>query len=273
MLQAAETAFVDRGCTSVLGPVNLTTHDEVGLLTEGFETPACLLSPYNPAFYASLLEEAGYIKSRDYHSYAWTAGVEPAPVLRRVVRRHERALAEGHWNFRGGTRDSWEHDRRVVFELYNECFRDLWGFVPISWPEYRERSDSFRAFYRPDLCIFAERDGKAEGFGLVLPDIHEVLRRIPEGRILPWGWWHLLFGVSRIRTGRVILLGVMPAARGAGIGAMIGWRLWESAKAAGLSGGEVSLIQDGNREVRRIVEAFRFPRCKTFRLYEKELVH
>jgi hypothetical protein len=73
LLGAAEAALAAAGARSVIGPVNLTFHDETGILVEGFDSPPMLLSPYNPPRYAKQLEQAGYRSDREYLS---TGGLE-----------------------------------------------------------------------------------------------------------------------------------------------------------------------------------------------------
>jgi hypothetical protein len=53
LFEAAENALREKGKSRMLGPVNLTTHDEVGLLVEGYNSPPMILSPYNPPYYAT----------------------------------------------------------------------------------------------------------------------------------------------------------------------------------------------------------------------------
>src|SRR2546428_1367123 len=56
---------VHSGGRHVLGPVSLTTNDEVGLLVDGFDSRPMVLSPYNAPYYARLVEAAGYAPRLD----------------------------------------------------------------------------------------------------------------------------------------------------------------------------------------------------------------
>jgi hypothetical protein len=69
LFDAAEDALRERGVKHVLGPVNLSTHDEVGLLIDGFSQPPTLLTSYNPAYYESHVEAMHYLAHLDYHAY------------------------------------------------------------------------------------------------------------------------------------------------------------------------------------------------------------
>ena len=54
-----------RGLDTLLGPMNLSTNYEVGLLVEGFDSDPYLLMPYNPRYYPELFEACGLKKTKD----------------------------------------------------------------------------------------------------------------------------------------------------------------------------------------------------------------
>jgi GNAT superfamily N-acetyltransferase len=271
LLACAEDALRTQGMRCVVGPINLTTNDEVGLLVEGFERRPAILSPYNPRYYKDFLEAAGYITAREYHAFEWSAASSPD----RRIQRLDRLASRAHGRLEGlvlraADPKAWEAENRTLFELFNASFEDRWGFVPLSWDEYREQAERFRPFYRPELAIFAEAYGTPIGFGLALPDVNEALALV-HGRLLPLGWLRLKRALPRIRSARLLLLAVRPEYAGAGVGALIAARLHDAGVRLGLERGELSLIEATNRPMIRVVEAFGCPRISTFRLYEKFL--
>jgi GNAT superfamily N-acetyltransferase len=154
--------------------------------------------------------------------------------------------------------------------LYNGAFRDVWGFVPITWEEFATRAEEFRPFYRPELVLIAEVDGAPAGFGLVLPDINAALRNVG-GRLLPFGWLRLLWEVPRLRTGRFILAGVLPQFTGLGVAAILAHAMDGTARRMGLESAELSLVQRGNTRMRHVIESFGCRPGKTYRLYQRSL--
>lgn len=82
--------------------------------------------------------------------------------------------------------DRWDDEVGIVHRLYNECFGDLWGFVPMSESEIAARAAEFRTFYLPQLVLIAEAAGQPVGFGLALPDASQALA-LARGRLLPLG--------------------------------------------------------------------------------------
>ena len=269
LLAAAETAARSRGMRRLLGPVNLTTHDETGVLLEGFDSPPTLQSPYNPPYYRSLLESSGYALTRQYHAYSATPTSPVGPAIRRLVRSAARGTGvTGGLRVRSVDLSRWLEEARTLHRIYNAAFADVWGFVPIEWDEFAERAAKFRPFAVPDLIRIAECDGEPVGFGLTLPDVNEALRGI-HGRLLPFGWLRLLRAVPRIRTVRFILLAVLPAYRGRGIAPLIAFETQEAARRLGIARLELSLVQSTNTQVQHVIGAFSAPVIKTFGLFAR----
>jgi GNAT superfamily N-acetyltransferase len=266
LLVAAEGALRDEGRGRALGPINLTTHDEVGLLVAGHDAPPMLLSPYNPPRYERFVIEAGFAPRCDYHAYDWSADRPHAPSVDRLLRRL--SVSGSGLVLRPSRPSRWDEETRVLFELYNAAFADTWGFVPLTWDEFAQRAAAFRPFYRPELVVFAERRGQPVGFALVLPDVNEALAPLG-GRLWPFGWLRLLRGLRRVRSARFLLLGVLPEATGAGVAPLLAHHAAEAARRLGIRRAELSLVHADNRRVRHVIEAFGGKVVKTYRLYEK----
>lgn len=267
LLDAAAIALAGRGLEGMIGPVNLTTHDETGVLVDGFDAPASVLTPYNPPYYDRLLREAGCVPARDYHAYRASLAGPVSPAMDRLVR----GFATGHSGagrirIRPIDLRHWEDEAHTIMALYNAAFSTVWGFVPITWAEFRPRARQFRAFAVRELVPIAELDGEPVGFALVLPDINVALARI-SGRLLPFGWLTLLRTVPRIRAARFILLGVRPDCGGHGAGALLAYHVRETARRLGVEHLELSLVQGLNERVRHVIDAFDCPITKTYRLY------
>ena len=265
LLGCAESALHGHGTRRVFGPVNLTTNDEVGLLVKGFSSRPMLLSPYNPPWYEALLSGAGYVPRIDYHSFGWDVD-RPIPDLHRVAR----GPTQGGVHVRRSNPKHWAKESRALLDVYNASFVDVWGFVPLSWEEYEPRAKEFRRFYRPELVSFAEVNGRVVGFALALPDINEALITA-EGRLWPFGWLRLARAVSRIRSARFILLGVHPEFAGLGIAPLLSYELVTAAREIGLKRVELSLVQEANERVQRIIVAFGGRQLKKYRLFEKTI--
>jgi GNAT superfamily N-acetyltransferase len=272
LLDRAEAVLQDWGKSVIVGPVNHTTHEEVGLLAEGERTAPALLTPYNPPVYNELLERAGYCGIRDYQAFDWTPTCEPSPALLRLASVVDTDRGQFRdVRFRSLDPARFEHDVRLLHDLYNSAFRDVWGFVEISWPEFLEQAESFRAFFRPDLVVLAEQGNAIVGFSLVLPDINTVLADL-DGRLLPLGWLKLMIRRSSVRSGRFVLLGVRPDRVGRAIAPAMVLEIRERVIEAALDRIEVSLVQSENRRMLRIIDGLGCQPTRLYRLYAKEFL-
>ncbi|HET8622514.1 MAG TPA: GNAT family N-acetyltransferase [Gemmatimonadales bacterium] len=266
LFHAAEITLRAQGVRRMLGPVNLSFHDEMGLLVDGFDHAPAFLTPFNPPYYTHLVERQGYRPSFDQHAYRWIAGGTSPPVVERALQRAARAGVV----IRGLHREQWMAELHVVHTLYNEAFKELWGFVPIGWHDFRARAEGFKSFYRPELIQIAELDGRAVGFALALPDLGPILARI-RGRLWPFGSAYLAFGIRRLHQARCMLLGVLPAFTGRGIAVALVARLIAAARDLGFTAGELSLVHQDNHPTRRLIETMGGTAVRTYRVYEKTL--
>lgn len=132
-----------------------------------------------------------------------------------------------------------------------------------------ERATAFRHFYRPELIRIAELNGEAVGFALLLPDVNEALAKLG-GRLLPFGWLRLVWGLRRIAGGRLLLLGILPEHVGQGVSVALIAQLMQIATRIGMAV-EISLVDAANAQAQAIQRMFRLPRTKVFRLYRKPL--
>src|SRR5262245_44537286 len=65
LLEAAAGWARERGRARLLGPMDFTTNDEIGILIEGFERRPMILEPWHPPHYRELIEAEGFEKTMD----------------------------------------------------------------------------------------------------------------------------------------------------------------------------------------------------------------
>lgn len=266
LLHAAEARLSDWGCRTVLGPVSLTTNDEVGAPTHGFDHPTRILTPYGRPYVPGLLTAGGYEPAREYGAWEWTPDAAMSGAVARLMRR-------GVPRTRVRSIDPADFDAEVarLGFLYNEAFGDLWGFVPMDEAEFRGQAEAFRPFYRPELVLIAEVDAAPAAFAVLLPDANEALAGL-RGRLFPLGWLLLPLRLRTIQSARFLLMGVSPTHRGRGLAPLLAARMREAVIEAGLRRVEVSLVQTANRPMVRVIEALGCERTRTFVLYRKPLL-
>jgi GNAT superfamily N-acetyltransferase len=270
LLDAAAQWLRARGMERVRGPMNLSTNEEhssPGVLVEGFDTPPMVMMHHNPPYYAGLIERAGFDKEMDLLAY-WLDEVNPPD---RLVRGVERLAQRAGVTVRSLDMSRFRQEVDAIKSVYNAAWSRNWGFVPMTDAEFDHMARDLKPIVDPDLCLLAEVDGETVGFSLALPDFNRVLRKLPRGRLFPFGLLHLLREKRRIKRLRVITLGFRPGFQHSGLGALLYLRSWTSAAARGYRAGEASWILENNLDMRRPLENMGARVYKRYRIFERAL--
>ena len=119
----------------------------------------------------------------------------------------------------------------------------------------------------PEFVLIGEKDGRAVGFALALPDINQALKPAG-GSLFPTGLLKILYHQRLIRSLRVIALGVVEEYRASGIAAAFYAALWRNAVRMGYGGCEMSWILEDNVLMNRSLKAMGAVRYKTYRIYD-----
>ena len=163
---------------------------------------------------------------------------------------------------------------RRIREIYNQAWSNNWGFVPFTEKEFDFMTHELKPIVESELVLLAEVEGKPVGFILCVQDINVALRKI-NGRLttfgLPIGLAKLLYHKSRIKTVRLVALGVVPKYRRHGIAEILVLRIIEEAMIKRGWTGECSLILENNTMMNRFLEAIGAEKYKTYRIYRRPL--
>jgi GNAT superfamily N-acetyltransferase len=270
LLEAAAGWLRGRGMERMRGPLNLSTNDEAsspGVLVEGFDTPPKVLMSHNPPYYAGLIEAAGLEKCKDVLAYMMS-GQEAPP---RVVAAMERVAGRMGAVVRPLNMADFQGDVDRIKEVYNSAWARNWGFVPMTEAEFDHMAREMKPIVDPNLCHIAEIDGEPIGFALALPDVNEVLRHLPDGRLFPFGFLKFLWYRRRIKSMRVITLGFKPGYQHQALGPALYLKTYVAGLQKQYTSGEESWILEDNWEMRRALEKMGAQVYKVYRIFERAL--
>ena len=67
------------------------------------------------------------------------------------------------------------------------------------------------------------KDNQIAGMGITLPSLSRALQKCKKGRLLPFGWWHMLKVIKFAKTEGIdlLLLGFLPEYRAKGANALL----------------------------------------------------
>ena len=269
---AAEDWIRARGRERLIGPMDFTTNDEVGLLIEGYERDPMILEPWHPPYYKERIEALGYSKTMDLLMW-WLelGGLKQGDRFHDAIHAvADKVESEHGITVRNMRKSDLEAEIGRFIEVYNAAWEKNWGFVPITEEEVRFHAKTLKQIFDPRWTFVAEKDGETLGAALTLPDINQVLKKL-NGRLLPFGWLRFLLGKSKIDRVRVFALGVKPEYQHTGIAARFYVRHVETAKVAPQDRGDQGWILETNEPMNRAMEGMGGKVVKRYRLYEKRL--
>ena len=269
LFAAADRWLAERGCTSVLGPLNPSINDEAGLLVEGFDDPPQVLTTYNPKYYIDLIESYGFTKEVDLWGWRLTRAFL-TPKLKRVrdlvLNRADLKLR----NFRFSPKSAFLEDIGFIHTIYNSAWEANRGSIRMTDDEILALGNDLKMVAEKDLVIIAESGGEPVGFVLALPDINQVLIRNRKGG--PGGLLPLIFGSRSITRGRIVALGLIPGFRARGIDAALYYEIGTRMTGPhGYTESEASWVLEDNHPMNHALEMMQGERYKTWRLYKNSI--
>ncbi len=277
LLDTAATWVKARGCNAIRGPQTFTTHEEVGLLVDGFTRPV-LLMPYNPPYYQRLVEAAGFVKAMDIYSfYLSRQGAHEHATGERLKRLTLGVMKRNKITVRQVNRKRLKDEFALFKELYNAAWVANWGFVPMTSRELDALVKSLGQFFDPAFAFFAEVDGVPAGFIMGIPDFNQVLQRarprpgVPEVWTLLRALWFWKVQPV-IDWARIPLMGVRPEFRNKGVDAALYYHVLEALlNSRYINHSDSGWILESNENMVSIALSFGSTIYKTHRFYEKNL--
>lgn len=267
LFNEAEGFGRQRGMAVLRGPVNFSTNDECGLLVEGFDGPPVVMMPYNPPFYLPLIEEAGFHKAKDLLAYHMTDkhGLPP-----KFVRVAERIRKKAGVEIRSLHMKRYREELEIFKEIYNEAWESNWGFVPMTAEEFEFMAKTLKGIVNPGIIFIASVNGEPAGFSLSIPDVNVVLKKM-DGSLFPFGIFHLLFGLKRIRRLRLMGLGIKKKFQKRGIDALFYLETWREGIRLGFREAEFSWLLEDNLVMNQTLLHMGLKPYRRYRIFEKSL--
>ena len=262
-----------RGMSNLRGPVNPSLNDEAGLLIDGFDSPPVLMMTYNPRYYVELCEKAGFCKAKDLLAYWFDIGKKPLERLTRVANRLRKR--ETDIVVRTVSKGGLAKDLAKIREVYNEAWEKNWGFVPMTAAEMDYMAKRLKPLVVEELLWLAEArkpDGTLEpvAFMLNLPDYNLAIGKA-RGSLLPFGWLKFLLALPKIKTLRVLTLGIKKPYRMRGIQSIMMADSLQFLLKKGYTGCEVSWLLEDNDLVINAVNLWGGRLYKTYRIYDRPI--
>ncbi len=259
-----------RGLTTMRGPMNPSTNHECGLLVRGFRWHPMIMTTWNPRYYQTLIESTGFAKAKDLLAYFFPLQGERSFSLPEQYRVHaERALRGRSLTFREISFNRFDQEVELCWDIYNSAWEKNWGFVPMSKESFLHEAKVLRYILVPQFTFIAEVNGDPAGFMIIVPDYHQAYKAVGNGRLFPTGLFKLLAAKKRLRTGRIMILGVKAQYRKRSIFALFADEMFRRGRAYGGIGAEASWILEDNDALVRPMTALGAKEYRRWRIYDR----
>lgn len=275
LLDAVADYGRSKGMTAVVGPLGFTDMDPEGMLTWGFDKLGTMATIYNYEYYPRHIEQmGGWEKDNDYVEYF-------LPMPDTVPEKYTKlaSMIEQRYNLRVKKLNRKDVDNgygRRLFEIINETYVDLYGFVSLTDKQIDQYVKMFLPAVNFDfvtVVVDANKDDKIVGIAITIPSLSKALQKCRRGRLFPFGWWHLLRAIKFGKTEGVdlLLIGVLPEYRSKGANALIFADLIPRYIKAGFKWGESQVEMENNTGVQGQWSALEHINHKRRRCFRKTL--
>jgi len=275
LLDAVADYGRSKGMTAVVGPLGFTDMDPEGMLTWGFDKLGTMATIYNYEYYPRHIEQmGGWEKDNDYVEYF-------LPMPDTVPEKYTKlaSMIEQRYNLRVKKLNRKDVDNgygRRLFEIINETYVDLYGFVSLTDKQIDQYVKMFLPAVNFDfvtVVVDANKDDKIVGIAITIPSLSKALQKCRRGRLFPFGWWHLLRAIKFGKTEGVdlLLIGVLPEYRSKGANALIFVDLIPRYIKAGFKWGESQVEMENNTGVQGQWSALEHINHKRRRCFRKTL--
>jgi len=268
LFNTAASWLKKRGVKNMLGPFNFSTNEEGGLLLKGFDRPPMFMMTYNPEYYVDLYENYGLKKIKEL--WAWYVDIWTVNLPEKIKKFTEKTENRKNITIRKLNMKNLNDEVDIIQEIYNDAWENNWGFIPYTDREVKQLKDNLKLIAESELVFIAEVDGEPAGFIIGLRDINEIIIDM-NGKLFPLGIIKLLIKKNRLKTMRVITLGVKKKFRSKGLGVVLYYKLIKSAMSVGIVASEMSWILDDNYMMNNILEKINATKYKRYGIYSKDL--
>ena len=210
-----------QGMKGIQGPLGFTDMDNEGMMIEGFDQHCTLSSIYNYPYYVDHMVRMGFVKAADWVQYEFDISPEVPDKVERTAK-----IVEEKFHLRvlkAKRRKDLMPYAKKMFAMLNYAFAELYGFAAINEKQMEDYVKQYFGFIRPEFVTFVlDPKDDVVGFGVTMPSVTGALQK-SNGRILPFGWIHILKSVYFNDKIDMYLVGVHPDYQGKGAAALI-WR-------------------------------------------------
>ncbi len=273
LIETVERWGKERGMTEIQGPLGFTDMDAEGMLVEGFDQLSTMATIYNYPYYPQHIEQMGFEKDADWVEFRINVPDSVPEKMQRIadiVRRKYKLHVKKLKNMKEVNRGNYGPR---IFKLINECYAQLYGYSQMTERQIMQ----YVKMYLPILdlrmvTLIEDENDELVGVGVSMPSLSVALQKA-KGRLLPFGWYHLLKALywKKPHTLDLLLVGIKPEYQSKGVNALLFTDLIPAYNKLGLVDAESNPELETNNKVQAQWEYFETRQHKRRRAYRKPI--
>ena len=268
LFDAVEQWTRSKGLSFMRGPFNPSTNYDIGLLIEGFQYPPSIMMPYNPSYYAELIESCGLSKEKDLVAVILEKNQAKSDRVQRLARRIARNKKV---TIRKAEKKNFSSEMALIREIYNAAWSRNWGFVPMTDEEMLDVGKEMLQIADTDLILFTYFEDEPVGVTIVLPDIGPLLKRL-NGKIGLLGIFKVLLFKHEIRSARALAMGFKKSHQGLGLPIITFDHLLKVWEKKNFDFIEIGWNLEDNHDIINLELEFGSRIYKRYRIFRKDIV-
>jgi hypothetical protein len=164
-----------------------------------------------------------------------------------------------------------------VLDLVNKTFGQLYGYSQMTQRQIDVYVHQYFKFFDMKMLSVIEDwntpDHQVIGVGISIPSLSKALQKCHNGRLWPFGWWHLMRALKFHKTDIVdlLLVGILPEYRSKGANALLFYQLIPVYQKYGFKWGESHVEMETNEKVQGQWKFFDNELHKRRRCFKKKL--
>ena len=220
LFDAVEAWGKEHKMTELVGPLGYNDLDREGLLVEGFCENSTFEEQYNYEYYPALVEGCGLVRDVDWLEHEIKAPARRNEMLSRVAKRTLELNRLHVADFNMPKKKYIEKYRDGFFDCLDECYRDIYGTVPITKAAQDDLISQFMLILNNKYLVFVcDENERVVAFALCFPAIGDAVKK-SGGRLTLPTLVRILKAVKSPKTIDLGLVAVRPEYQNAGINAV-----------------------------------------------------
>jgi GNAT superfamily N-acetyltransferase len=273
LIKTIEDWAKSKGMENICGPLGFTDMDYEGTLVEGFDQLSTMSTIYNYPYYARHFEAVGFEKAADWIEYKIF-------IPESIPEKHKRItqIVQDKFGLQikkyTSAKKLVEDYGQAIFILINEAYAPLYGYVPLT----QKQIDYYIKSYLPMMnlkmvTLITDQKGTLLGVGISIPSVSRALQKA-KGRILPFGWYHLLRAMRCINNKvlDLLIVAIKPEYQNKGVNALLFADLIPVYQQLGFEYAESNPELEINAKVQSQWEYFETQQHKRRRVFAKKIL-